>query len=487
MRDARQQDLFFNEAEALAPGADPAQESEPDRTVDIPAHKRIRRGRKPLDPALPRVTVCHDLSEAERTCEHDGSMLVEIDVRVREQLDIVPEQLRVIRHEYPVYACPTCDQSIKVAPAPLRIIPKGLFTEAALAWLVVAKFADGLPLHRLAVILRRVGGDISRGTLAASMIRLGQAVQPLINLMRDVLLESDILYGDETTVQVLKEPGRAAQAKSFVWAQMNGTGPPVRLFSYSPTRGTAQAADLYAGVRPGAALMTDGYAPYDEVARVNGLVHLACWVHARRYFVEAEAVLPKDKRNASQLSTRFIGLIGELFAVEARAKDMTEADRYGLRQQESQPVIARIEALLVENLQAVLPQGKLGQALHYLHGQWPKLIRYVENGTWPISNNACENSIRPFVVGSKAWLFADTVRGAKASMNLYSLIETCKANGVEPYAYLKHLFTALPQVQTVDDYEALLPWRIPSLASEAQPAHPTNSAAHAPLSTRRIQ
>jgi hypothetical protein len=112
-------------------------------------------------------------------------------------------------------------------------------------------------------------------------------------------------------------------------------------------------------------------------------------------------VLPKDKRNASQLSTRFIGLIGELFAVEARAKDMTEADRYGLRQQESQPVIARIEALLVENLHAVLPQGKLGQALHYLHGQWPKLIRYVENGTWPISNNVCENSIRPFVVGRR--------------------------------------------------------------------------------------
>jgi transposase len=327
MRDARQQDLFFNEAEALAPGADPAQESEPDRTVDVPAHKRTRRGRKPLDPALPRVTV---------------------------------------RHEYPVYACPTCDQSIKVAPAPLRIIPKGLFTETALAWLVVSKFADGLPLYRLAVILRRIGGDISRGTLAASMIRLGQAVQPLINLIRDVLLESDILYGDETTVQVLKEPGRPAQTKSFVWAQMNGTGPPVRLFSYSPTRSTAQAADLYAGVRKGTALMTDGYAPYDEVARVNGLVHLACWVHARRYFVEAEAMLPKDKRHASHLSTRFIALIGELFAVEARAKDMTDTERHSLRQQQSQQVLARIETLLIENLHAVLPQGKLGQALHYL-------------------------------------------------------------------------------------------------------------------------
>ncbi|WP_420480839.1 IS66 family transposase [Burkholderia latens] len=459
-RDPRQRDLFFDEAEALADGAEPERES--DGKVAVGAHQRTRRGRRPLDPALPRVTVRHDLSEAERTCEHDGSTLVQIDVRVREQLDIVPEQIRVIRHEYPVYACPTCDQGMRTAPAPARIIPRSLFTEAALARFVVAKFVDGLPLYRVAAILRRIGGDISRGTLAATVIRLGVAVQPLINLMRDILLDSDIQYGDETTVQVLKEPGRAAQAKSFVWVQMNGTGPPVRLFGYSPTRGTAQAAELYAGVRPGAVLMTDGYAPYDEIARVNQLVHLGCWAHARRYFVEAEAVLPKEKR-AGSLPGQFVALIGELFAIEARAKDATDAARYDLRQRDSRPVLVRIGVLLLDNVHAVLPQGKLGQALHYLQGQWPKLIRYVESGAWPMSNNACENAIRPFVVGRKAWLFADTVRGAKASMNLYSLIETCRANGVEPYAYLKTLFTALPHAQTADDYESLLPWQLSTL------------------------
>lgn len=414
-RDPRQRDLFFDEAEALASGVEPARESDADGKVEVGAHQRTRRGRRPLDSALPRMTVRHDLSEAERTCEHDGSTLIEIDVRVREQLDIVPEQIRVIRHEYPVYACPACDQGMRTAPAPARIIPRSLFTEAALAWFVVAKFVDGLPLYRIAAILRRIGGDISRGTLAATVIRLGVAVQPLINLMRDILLDSEIQYGDETTIQVLKEPGRAARAKSFVWVQMNGTGPPVRLFGYSPTRGTAQAADLYAGVRPGAALMTDGYASYDEIARVNGLVHLGCWAHARRYFVEAEAVLPKEKR-AGSLPGQFVALIGELFAIEAQAKNASDAERYDLRQRNSHPVLVRIEALLLANLHTVLPQGKLGQALHYLQGQWPKLIRYVENGAWPMSNNACENAIRPFVVGRKAWLFADTVRGAKASM-----------------------------------------------------------------------
>ena len=138
---------------------------------------------------------------------------------------------------------------------------------------------------------------------------------------------------------------------------------------------------------------------------------------------------------------------------------MASAQRLQLRQEHSTPVLADIEALLLAHLHAVLPQSAFGRALHYLHGQWPKLVRYVENGAWPISNNPCENAIRPFVVGRKAWLFCDTVGGAHASANLYSLIETCKANGVDPYRYLTALFKALPLAQTADDYEALLPWK----------------------------
>lgn len=148
----------------------------------------------------------------------------------------------MIRHERVKYACPRCDESLKVTPARSRVIPKGLFTEAALAWFVVSKYMDGLPLYRIAALLKRFGGDISRNTLAASLVRVGEAVQPVINLMRDHLLDSHIVFADETTVQVLKEPGRVPQTKSYMWVQMNGSGPPVRLFGYAPGAANNTAA-----------------------------------------------------------------------------------------------------------------------------------------------------------------------------------------------------------------------------------------------------
>ncbi|MDH2240286.1 IS66 family transposase [Pigmentiphaga sp. GD03639] len=467
-RGSGQKDLFFNEAEALAPGeqASPAREEDGATAVKVAGHTRKQRGRKPLDPGLPRVEVRHELPVSERVCPHDGQALVEIGVEISEQLDIVPQQIRVVQHQRVKYACPCCDAGIKTTPAPARVIPKGLLTESALAWCITAKYQDGLPLYRQAGLLNRFGGDLSRATLAASVVRVGKAVQPLINLLRDHLLDADVLYGDETTVQVLKEPGRAAQSKSFLWAQMNGAGPPIRLFTYSPTRNTAQAATLYAGSRRDAALMTDGYAPYDAVAERYGLVHLGCWAHARRYLIEAQEALPKAQQQGHPAAACIEG-IGKLFAVEQQAKDMTPEQRQQLRAAQSRPVLAEIETLLTQHLHSVLPQSLFGKALHYLHGQWPKLIRYVDNGSWPISNNPCENAIRPFVVGRRGWLFCDTVAGAHASANLYSLVETAKANGIDPYQYLQSMLKALPYAQTADDYEKLLPW---NMATPAQPA-----------------
>ena len=277
-RASHQAELFLNEAEALA-AAHPPKDKPEDDSVTVGAHKRLKRGRKPIDPALPREVVRIELPEAERVCPHDGAALVEIGVEASERIDIIPQQVRVMRQERVKYACPCCDQGLRVAPAPLRVIPKGLLTEAALAWVIVAKYIDGLPLYRQAALLARFGGELSRNTLAASVVRIGQAVQPLINLMRDVLLESSLILGDETELQVLKEPGRAAQTKSYLWAQMNATGPPVRLFTYAPSRSGATARALYAGVAPGSALMTDGYEAYGGVAQQYGLVHLACFAH----------------------------------------------------------------------------------------------------------------------------------------------------------------------------------------------------------------
>jgi len=464
-RGSEQRDMFFNEAEALAPTDAPVAEEDADDGIAVAGHTRKKRGRKRLDPALPREIVRHELPESERVCPHDGAALVEMGVEISEQLDIIPQQVRVIQHQRVKYACPCCDQGIRVTPAPARIIPKGLLSESALAWVATSKYQDGLPLYRQAALLGRFGGDMSRNTLAASMVRIGQEVQPIINLLRDHLLDSDLIFGDETVIQVLKEPGRTAQTKSYLWAQMNGTGPPVRLFGYAPGRGGTHAASLYAGIRPGAVLMTDGYEVYNAVAQTNGLIHLGCWAHCRRYFVEAEAVIPKSARGPEQLATQFIAAIGELYTVEARSRDLPAAKRERLRTEHSKPVLTRIEVLLQRHLHSVAPNSLLGKALHYLHSQWTKLVRYAENGAWPIDNNVIENAIRPFVIGRRNWLFADTVGGAHASANIYSLIETCKANGVDPFRYLIALFRLLPLAKAADDYEVLLPWRLATTAA----------------------
>lgn len=460
-RSIDQKDLFLNEAEQLAPtDQTPAAQTEEEESTPVAGHQRKKRGRKPLDAALPREIVRHELPEAERVCAHDGSALVEIGTEVSEQIDVIPEQVRVLQHHRVKYACPCCDLSLKVAPAPARIIPRGLLTERAQAWVITGKYQFGMPLYRTAALLRRFGGDLASNTLAAGVVRIGQAVQPVINLLRDHLLDSDLIYGDETTVQVLKEPGRKAQTKSYMWAQMNGTGPPVRLFAYAPGRGAVHADRLYAGIRPGATLMSDGYEVYNGIAKAGGLTHLGCWVHARRPFIKAEDAIPKTARSQDQLASRFVRLIGKLYRAEALAKDWAPERRLRLRSRYSRAVVHEIEGLLLKHLHRVAPSSLLGEAMHYMHGQWPKLVRFLDSGTWPLDSNPVENAIRPFVVGRRSWLFADTVGGANASANLYSLIETAKANDIEPYRYLVALFKKLPLAQTVDDYEALLPWNI---------------------------
>jgi transposase len=467
-----QKDMFFNEAEALGAQAQPAEQEcdeGKDEGIDVPAHKRAKRGRKPLDPALPRTVVRHELPESERVCPHDGSTLKEIGVESSEQLDIIPQQVRVIRHERVKYACPCCDGSLRLASKPAQVIPKGLFSEGLLAWVITSKYCDGLPIYRQAALLGRFGGsDLSRNTMAASVVRVGQAVQPIINLLRDHLLEAPLTYGDETQIQVLKEAGKSAQSQSYMWAQMTqgsgpaGTGPPIRLFAYSPSRSTAAAQILYAGIGAKSVLMTDGYAVYDQITQAHQLVHLACWAHCRRDFNDALQALPKNARTVDQLAAQFIALIAQLYAVEAKAREreLNTQELLEQRQLHSVPVLQRIEALLLANIHMVLPGSLLGKALHYMSGQWSKLKLYVTAGEYPIDNNACENSIRPFVIGRKNWLFSDTVAGANASANLYSLMQTCAVNGVDGYKYLRALLVALPKAQTADDYEALLPWNM---------------------------
>ncbi len=446
---------LFDEAEL---NIEAYQAEDEEESVTVPEHKRRKRGRKKLPDTLPRVDVVHELAEADRLCPHDGSILKEIGEQVSEQLDIIPAKIQVLRHIRKKYAC-QCGQCIKTAPLPAQAIPKSLASPGLLAHVAVSKYQDALPLYRQETILRRIGVDLSRATLANWMIKTGILVQPIINLLRDRLLEYDVLQMDETTVQVLKEPGKTAQSKSYVWVQKGGPPQkPVILYDYDPGRGAAVPMQLLEGFK--GYLQTDGYAGYNAVVTSNNLTHVGCMAHARRKFSDAVKAQGRNKKRGK--AHRGLVLIQKLYRVEQQARKLklTPEKRDALRQKQAKPILDDIREWLDESLPQVPPSSMTGQALGYLNNEWDKLKAYLKDGRLEIDNNGAENAIRPFVVGRKNFLFSVSVKGVEASANLYSLIETAKANGLEPYAYMRYLFAQLPRAESVEDIEALLPGNI---------------------------
>ncbi len=440
---------LFNEAEVDTDAEMPLEEDE----ITVPTHKRRKRGRKKLPEALPRVEVVHELPEEERCCPHDGATLAEIGEVISEQLDIVPAKIQVIRHIRKQYAC-DCGQCIKTAALPPQPIPKSLASPGLLAHITVSKYQDALPLYRQETILKRIGVELPRATLANWMIQAGHLVQPIINLLRDRLLGYDILQMDETPVQVLNERGKQAQSKSYIWLQRGGPpDQPVILYDYDPGRGAGVPKRLLEDFK--GMLQTDGYDGYNAVVAVNGLTHLGCMAHARRKF--SEAVKAQGRRKKRGKAHRGLALIQKLYRVEKQCRKLPPEERYARRQKQARPILGEIRTWLDDALPQVPPTSATGKALSYLHNEWDKLIRYLDDGRLEIDNNGAENAIRPFVTGRKNWMFSASVKGVKASANLYSLIETAKANGLEPYAYLRYLYAELPRAETVEAIEALLP------------------------------
>jgi transposase len=257
---------------------------------------------------------------------------------------------------------------------------------------------------------------------------------------------------DETPVQVLNQKGKLAESKSYMWVRHAGPpGQRITLFDYDPSRSGAVPRRLLAGYS--GALMLDGYEGYAPVCREQGLTRLGCWVHARRKFVDVSKASKKKNSQAAYA----IKLIAKLYVIEKTNKDANAEGRYQARIENAKPIIDKLRQWLDETKPKVPPKNLLGKALQYLDNQWPRLIAYLEDGQYPIDNNPVENAIRPFAIGRKNWLFSASVNGPKASANLYSLIETAKANDLEPYAYLKRVFTELPNAQSYDDVEKLLP------------------------------
>jgi transposase len=455
------QSRLFDEAESLAQTSTEAQDTAPQAPQQpvaasaTPSVKSGRGKRVALATGLPRVDVVHDVPQAQRTCPC-GTPMVEIGQDISEQLDIVPMQVRVLRHIRKRYGCPTSQHAPLTAKLPAQPLPKSNASVDFLAMLLAVKFVDGQPLARFENVLARHHVVVPRQTLARWVIGSAGVLQPLHNLMRDVLLDGALIHMDETVVQVLKEKDKAPTSNSYMWVQTGGPpDKPVVLYDYDRSRSASVPTALLEGFK--GYLMTDGYDGYNAVARINGIERLACWAHVRRRFVEATRVQPKGKRARADEA---VSLIGKLYGVERENKDAAPEVRHLARQQRSVPVLAELRAWMLQNTPLVTPKSALGTALAYMGNLWAQLTRYTERGDLPIDNNRCENAIRPFVIGRKAWLFSDTPAGAHASAVIYSLVQTAKANGLEPYTWLRRVLRDLPAAKTVEDVEALLPWNL---------------------------
>jgi transposase len=461
---------LFNEAEVAVDEESgerfEAQGGGDESCIEVPAHTRRKRGgRRPLPAFLPREEIIHDVPEEQRICGSDpGHRLTRIGEEKREQLVFVPAQAKVLVHIRPKYACSTCKDGVKVASPPPQPIPKSFATPSLLAQIVTSKYVDALPLYRQAKIFQRIGVDLCRGTMASWVIRTGDLVKPLVDLILEKLRNGGYIQADETPFQVLKEEGKPATSKSYLWALRGGVPEhPLLYYEYAPTRSGKVAEKLLEGFC--GFLHTDGYWGYDGFDDRTGVVHVGCFAHARRKFDEALRGQGKNSKKSKpgakqSLARQGLQQINKLYEIERSYDDATAEERHALRREKLTPKLAKLREWIDASKDRVPPESLTGKAISYLDSQWSKLVRVLDDGRIPLDTNAVERAIRPFVIGRRNWMFADTPSGATASARLYSLLETAKANGLEPWVYLAEVFEKLPTATTDNDIEALLPWHV---------------------------
>jgi transposase len=458
-------EALFNEVEVAsqdvvdeeAPLFDP-----PTPDTKNPDTVKKRGKRKPLPSNLPRERVEHDLSEAEKICPKHQTPLMRIGEKTTEQLDVVPATMKVIENVTFSYKCPCCakddhatGENIINSVMEPQPIPKSMATPNLLAYLTTAKYQDGLPLYRQEKIFDRYGVDLGRTTMARWMIQSSVLAQPLINMMNEDLLERKVIGCDETPLQVLDEPNRSPQQQSYMWVTFSQEGAPIILFHYYENRSAKVASELLSQFS--GAIVCDGLKSYDSFAANHSATLAGCMAHIRRKFFIAEKAAKKADPQSSPKAKIPLDLIKALYKIEKTIKGEPPDKVFEVRQKESKTHMEKLKSFLDDQKTKVLPKSLIGKAINYALDQWTKMLVFLESPLVPIDNNGTERCIRPFVIGRNNWTFSQTPAGAHASANLYSLIESAKANGIEPFGYLSLIFKELPKVQDADGYTKLLP------------------------------
>lgn len=450
--------FLFNEAEVEADSS----VSEP-IVKDVKGYKRVfgKKTREEILKDLPVREILCDLVDEEKICDQCGTQLKPLGKEtVREELEYIPAQLRIVRYVRWTCECPRCKHTekrfIRKAPYPTSLMNHSLASPSSVARVMYQKYVNGMPLYRQEKEWEQQGIALSRATMANWIIRCTEDyLLPITAHLQKQLLKRDIVHCDETPVQVLKEDGKKPQTKSYMWLYRTGNDgkAPSILYNYQPSRNGDHAVTFLKDFK--GYVHSDGYQGYNKLTDIT---RCGCWAHVRRKFVEA---IPTKKVENSPLTAAEIGrnYCDQLFMIEESLRELTAEERYKRRQELEKPVLEAFWCWL-EKVQP-LKGSAFGKAVTYAMNQRPYMENYLLDGRLNISNNMAENAIRPFTVGRKNWLFSDTPKGAKASAAVYSLVETVKANGLNVYTYLEYLLMYMPDSewrQHPEDLDELMPW-----------------------------
>ena len=457
---AEQLSFLFNEAEVFSAAEKEAAEN----VTVVAAHKRHKKHEYTLDNIpedIPKEWVEHRLEGEDLVCPQCGDIMTEIGTEVVNKLKIIPAQTIVEQHVYYTYACRNCNKEdietpVVKAPREKNIIPGSFATPEAIAHIMTQKFVMGCPLYRQEQELNRKGIHLSRQTMSNWILKATEDyLAPVYEQLHKELLTRDVLHADETTLQVLHEPGKKPQSDSYMWLYRTSgdTDKPIVLYEYQPGRGAKHPKEFLEGYK--GYLHTDGYAGYHDLGK--DITVVGCWAHARRKFDEAVKSLPKGKAKGSSAS-QGLAYCNLLFEIEQGLSEETAQKRYEQRLEQAKPVLDAMFAWA--NTRTAAPKSALGKAFTYLKEQWPYLTSYLNDGRLEISNNRAERSIKPFVIDRKNFLFANTPKGATGSAIMFSLIQTAMENGLDPYKYLTWLLKQSKDADLTDPQvvQNLLPW-----------------------------
>lgn len=424
-------------------------------------HRKPKASREKLLKNLPIEEFPCVLHPDDMFCNQCGTALKEIGfVKARDEIEYIPAKVQIIRYMQQACECQTCKHTvrpfIKKAAVPRSVLNHSLASPSSVSYVMYQKYVNSIPLYRQEKDWEQMGIALSRATIANWVIRSTQEhFEPVIKHMQKELLKREVIHCDETPVQVLKEEGKKPQTKSYMWLYRTGNDgkAPIILYDYQPSRSGDNAASYLKDFK--GYVHSDGYSGYNKL---DGITRCGCWAHLRRKFVEA---IPDKKAVDAPLTSAEIGrdFCNQLFKVEESLKDLTPKERSCKRLELEKPILEAFWCWL-ESL-TVLKGSALGKAVTYAMNQRPFMENYLLDGRCAISNNAAENAIRPFTVGRKNWLFADTPKGASASAAVYSIIETAKANGLNVFAYLQHLLLYMPDTDWQnypEELDDLMPW-----------------------------